>query len=342
MEARHAASGYGEERSASAHEDALRSLEAGDVLDDFEILGIMARSGMGSVYKAKSRTTGQTVVLKIPHPHFEADIVLYARFEREERIGRKIHHPCIVSMIDVPDKSRPYLVSEFVEGRSLHAVMSQEGRLDPKLALSIARDACSALAYLHAHGIVHRDIKPENIIIDKDGRAKIIDFGIALDMSARRLTWAGLSSTVGTPHFMAPEQIRGRRGDARADQYALGIVLYEMLAGCAPHKVTTTLALIRAKTKEPPRPLTDAAPGVAPDLAAVVMRAIQTDRRNRFGTTEEFLAALTEPSSIHDIDRRARAEGRETPRAAGLHAWRWSVAVASALFLSAIAAFFRG
>src|SRR5262249_15244556 len=150
-------------------------------------------------------------------------------FRREQDIGERLDHPGIVKVFPAGKRSRRYLAMEFIDGRSLRAIMQDEKRLPTARALDIARQVAEILVYMHAHGIVHRDLKPENLLLTADGKVKLLDFGIALDEAARRLTWFGLSATVGTPDYMAPEQVSGRRGDVRTDIYALGTLLYEMV-----------------------------------------------------------------------------------------------------------------
>src|SRR5579864_8732303 len=185
----------------------MRDAMVGERLDQYELTELLARSGMASIFKAVDQRSGATVALKVPHMQYESDIAFYQRFEREEKIGQKLEHPNIVRVLRPESKSRMYLVMEFAEGNSLRAIIGRRKRLPALEALDIARQICRALAYMHQQGIVHRDLKPENVLITADGQVKLIDFGIAMDEAARRLTWAGLSSTMGTPDYMAPEQV---------------------------------------------------------------------------------------------------------------------------------------
>jgi serine/threonine-protein kinase len=217
----------------------------------------------------------------------------------------------VVRILKPREKSRSYIAMEHIEGRSLRAMMGKHP-MPVEQALALARQACDALAYLEAHGVVHRDIKPENILVTPAGQVKIIDFGIALFEAERRLTWAGLSNTVGTPDYMAPEQIRGRRGDARTDVYALGMLLYELLTGNLPFESANARALMRAKTSDEPRPPAYWVPGFDPHLEAVILKAIERDPRNRYASAAEMLKDLADPAAVplRDPDtgeRRARA-----------------------------------
>jgi len=290
----------------------MRDLEVGDPLDQFVITELLGRSGMASLFKATDTCTGAAAVLKVPHVQFESDVVFYERFRREERIGQTIRHPNVVRVLEPREKSRMYLAMEYVEGRSLHALLQETGPLAPEAALAIARQVGSGLACLHEHGVVHRDIKPENVHVTPSGAVKILDFGIALLESARRLTWAGLSHAIGTPDYMAPEQIRGRRGDARTDVYALGTLLHELLTGATPFAEASPEALLRLKLERDPDPPGARRPGIDPGLDAIVTTALARDPRDRFQSAAELLAALEDPRSFSPR-RRAPPRARALP-----------------------------
>ncbi len=202
-----------------------------------------------------------------------------------------------------------YLVMEHAEGSSLRAVIGQR-RLPLAEALDIAKQIARALVYMHAHGIVHRDLKPENVLVAPDGQVKLIDFGIAMDEAARRLTWFGLSSAIGTPDYMAPEQIRGRRGDARTDVYALGTILYEMVTGELPYAESNVHAVMRAKVDEDPRPPREVLPDVDPRVEEIILRAIDRAPRERYATAADMLSDLEDPSKVTLKDRAPRRSGR--------------------------------
>jgi serine/threonine-protein kinase len=280
----------------------MQELVVGDKLDQYELLELLARSGMASIFKARDGEGGQIVALKIPHLQYESDVVFHERFKREEEIGQRLDHPNIVKVLKPKQKSRIYVAMEFVEGKSLRARLGEKRPLPTDEALGIASQLCDALAYLHDHGVVHRDLKPENVLITAKGQIKILDFGIALDQSARRLTWTGLSNTIGTPDYMAPEQIGGRRGDARTDVYAVGTMLYEMLTGSLPYDAPNPHALMRAKTNDEPRPATYYVPDLDPKLETIVWRAIQRNPRDRYEKAAELLADLKNPSAVTPRD----------------------------------------
>ncbi len=287
-----------------------REVQAGQKLDQYELTELLARSGMASIFRAIDERTGSTVAVKVPHMQYESDIAFYQRFEREEQIGQKLEHPNIVRVLKPESKSRLYLVMEFAEGRSLRAILQREKKLDVPRALDLAKQIASALVYMHARGIVHRDLKPDNVLVGDEGKIKLLDFGIAMDEEARRLTWFGLSPPVGTPDYMAPEQVRGKRGDARTDVYALGTMLYEMITGELPYAAANVHAMMRAKLNEDPRPPRDAMPGIDPQLEEIILRAIDRAPRERYATAREMLTDLEDPSKVVQRDRSERPAAR--------------------------------
>lgn len=296
----------------------MRDPIEGDRLDQYELKELLARSGMASIFKAVDLESGRAVALKIPHVQLESDIVFFERFNREEQIGQGLDHPNIVKVLKPRSKNRMYMAMEFVEGKSLRAMMQAKQPIPTEKALDIARQVCEALVYLHSKGVVHRDIKPENTLLTASGQVKILDFGIAFDESSRRMTWAGLSSAVGTPDYMAPEQIRGRRGDARTDIYALGTMLYEMLTCRMPYAQENARALLRAKTGDDARPPSAYVPGLSPSLEAIILKAIERSPRDRYDSAAQLLADLRDPSSVPPRDpetaRARRHRGFRIPR----------------------------
>jgi serine/threonine protein kinase len=200
-----------------------------------EIQGVLGQGGMGLVYRALQKNLGRTVALKVLSPELSSDPDFVDRFTREARALALLNHPHIVAVYDSGIHERvPYLVMEYVEGTSLRALMGSSG-LSAERALEIVPQICDALQYAHSQGVVHRDIKPENILVDRQGRVKVADFGLARLAGPRTSQVTRSSVILGTPHYMAPEQVENPAAvDHRADIYSLGVVLYEMLTGGLP------------------------------------------------------------------------------------------------------------
>src|SRR5450631_2249990 len=212
----------------------MTSLHPGDQLDHYRIEGLVARSGMASIFRGTDVRDGRQVAIKVPHPEVEGDAALYDRFQREAEIGKSLDHPGVMKVFSGDDRSQVYMVMEWVDGRLLRQIMNEQGKLEPERAVKITKRILDALQYIHDHDIVHRDLKPENVMVDDQDNIKLIDFGIASNLHGRRLTFANLSQTMGTPDYISPEQVKGKRGDARSDLYAVGVMLYEMLTGKVP------------------------------------------------------------------------------------------------------------
>ena len=288
----------------------MREVNVGEKLDQYELTELIARSGMASIFKARDLIGGETVAIKVPYLQFESDVVFYSRFEREEEVGKRLNHPNIIRVLTPQRKSRMYIAMEYVDGVSLRALMRDKQPLETQKALEITQQICRALVYMHSQQVVHRDLKPENILVTTADQVKIMDFGIALDESARRLTWSGLSSTIGTPDYMAPEQVSGRRGDARTDIYALGTILYEMLTGATPYAGENVYSVMRAKTSEDPQPPSKFRPDLDPHLEEIILTAIERQPRNRFASAAAMLEALHDPARVTPTGRASHLRPR--------------------------------
>ena len=271
-------------------------LAPGHLLNDrYEILEILGQGGMGEAYKARDNSTGVLVVVKIPYASMIGDPSTYSRYQRELDIGKRLDHPGIQRFVAdgrLDGSVAPFVVFEFIDGENLRDYLAQKAPLDIAMAVDLAAQLAEVLQYVHDHGVVHRDLKPENLLITPAGKLKLVDFGIALLRGARRLTFSHLSSEVGTPDYMAPEQVQGERGDARTDIYALGVILYEMLTGEVPFQGDNPLAVMSQRVTSPAPLLRSVRRDVPPGLEAVVFRALRREPDERYPS----MAAL-----LHDL-----------------------------------------
>ena len=321
------------------------SVHAGEQLDHFQIERLVARSGMASIFQATDLRTGQTVAIKIPHPEMESDPVYFERFQREEEIGRKLNHPGVMKVIPNDDRHDPYIVMEWVPGRLLRQVLSETHKMPPERAIKIVVQICKALDHIHSHGVIHRDLKPENILITAEGQPIIMDFGLALTKSAHRVTYSNLSATMGTPDYMAPEQIEGQRGDQRTDVYALGTILFELLAGRIPFQGDSNMAVMGLHLNNTAPRLDRVNPSISPQLAAIAARCLARDPANRYPDMAALIEALDHPETV-DLSILDQAQSAPTGgasvlqsqvlKAIGISALIMAVIVALALALQAL------
>ena len=275
----------------------MAALRPGDQLSHYRIEELVARSGMASIYRATDILNGRPVAIKVPHPDMEADPVLFDRFMREIEIGEKLDHPGVMKVLDHGEPGQIYMVMEWVDGRLLRKVIAENRKLPTDRARAITIAICDALDYIHRNGVVHRDLKPENIMILKDDGIKLIDFGIAAKAGSRRLTFGKLSQLAGTPDYISPEQVRGKRGDGRSDIYALGVMLYEMLTGKTPFQGSNQFAIMNDRLMNNPIPPRELNPEISPQLQEVIYRAMERDPRNRYSTANEATRIAASGSS---------------------------------------------
>ena len=266
----------------------------GKTIGSYEVLAELGRGGMGIVYKAHEQSLQRVVALKVLPAHLAQDPVFVKRFVREARAAANLSHPNIVTIYAVgQDQGMHYIAMEYVRGQSLLEHIRDQGQLDVRAALTITRQVAAALAKAHEAGIVHRDLKPQNIMIDEAGRVRVMDFGLAKTMEASvALTAEGVH--LGTPLYMAPEQVHRGLVDARTDLYALGVVLYEMLAGRPPFEADTPLGVLYQITHEPfpdPRELNSDVPE---DVAALMNRMTAREPADRPGSADDLLRDLDE------------------------------------------------
>jgi len=276
----------------------MTPVSAGDKIDCYRIETLVARGGMASIFRAVDLRDGRTVAIKVPHPEAECDPVFFDRFQREIAIGRKLDHPGAVKALNHGDGSRLYMVMEWVDGRLLRQEIADKGRFSVERSLKVALAICEALQHIHGNGVVHRDLKPENILLDPGDGIKIIDFGIAYTAAARRLTFGKLSELMGSPDYISPEQVRGRRGDARSDVYALGVMLYEMVTGQAPFTGSNPFQVINDRIVNHPIPPREINPGIPPQVQEIIYRALEREPAKRYASAREFARDLANPQQV--------------------------------------------
>jgi serine/threonine-protein kinase len=310
-------------------------LTAGDMLDGrYDILEVLGRGGMGETYQARDRLTDHLVVVKVPYANMIGDPATYSRFQRELDIGKRLDHPGIQRFVAegrLQGNVAPYVVFEFIDGKNFREFLAERAPLEIPLAMDLARQLADVLQYVHEHGVVHRDLKPENLLITSDGQLKLVDFGIALLRGARRLTFGHLSSEVGTPDYMAPEQVQGERGDARTDVYALGVMLYEMLIGEVPFQGDSPLAVMGQRVTTTAPRVRSRRPEVPPALEAVVYRALRRDPEDRYPS----MAAVSNDLQHLELVEIPEYEAVEPPRR-GIPQAVWWTAIALLVLLSMV------
>ena len=274
-------------------------LRPGQTLDErFLIIELISRGGMATVYQAEDlEQPGQLVAIKIPHREYEFSPAYFARFQREEEIGITLRHPAVLRFITVNrPKSRPYLVTEYLRGTTLLELMRTLRIFPEKDALAIGSLICSGVQYLHERGILHRDLKPENIMVCFDGSIRLMDFGIAQAEESRRITFIGAAP--GTPEYIAPERVHGKRGDARTDIYSLGVILYEMLTGKLPFPAEDPLETLNARVTGDPPALRHWNAKISPAVEEVVLQALERNPAARHPTVMALRAELDHPGRV--------------------------------------------
>lgn len=281
----------------------MTSLHPEDLLDHYRIENLVARSGMASIFRATDLRTGLPVAIKIPHPEMEADPLFYDRFKREADIGRKLDHAGVIKVLPEDGQSRVYMAMEWVDGRLLRQLLNELGKLPPERAVRITLGILRALEYIHSQGVVHRDLKPENIMVDGQDRVKLIDFGIAGNAGSRRLTFSKLTQAMGTPDYISPEQVQSKRGDARSDLYAVGVMLYEMLTGKVPFSGPNPFVIMNDRLLNNPVPPREIDPEISPQLQEIIYRALERDPKNRYPNAHQFILDLEQPDQVGVAER---------------------------------------
>ena len=270
----------------------MTSLHPGDQLDHYRIESLVARSGMASIFRGTDVRNGRQVAIKVPHPEVESDPALFDRFRREEEIGKLLDHPGVMKVFADENRSRVYMVMEWVDGRLLRKILDEQKKLPPERAVQLSVRILNALEYIHSRGVAHRDLKPENVMVDESDNIKLIDFGIAAHAKSRRLTFAKLSQTMGTPDYISPEQVKGKRGDARSDLYALGVMLYEMVTGRVPFTGENAFLIMNDRLLNNPLPPREIDASITAQLQEIIYRALERNPKNRYASARFFASYL--------------------------------------------------
>lgn len=267
---------------------------------EYEILGELGRGGMAAVFLARELALDRKVAIKLISPSFLDGAEAIERFKREARTAASLSHPGVIPIYAVRETDRAlYFVMKYVHGRTLSSILRSAGPLPVTLVRAILTSVAGALDYAHRHGVVHRDIKPGNIMIDVEGHVMVTDFGIAKVVDSQGLTMTG--RTIGTPAYMSPESCAGKEVTGASDQYALGVVGYELLAGRNPFMADSSVGIMYAHVHEAPQDIGELRPDCPPEMAAAIMRMIDKDPSIRFLTLKDAAAAVQGTAGMDEM-----------------------------------------
>ncbi|MEW2384142.1 Stk1 family PASTA domain-containing Ser/Thr kinase [Micromonospora sp. NPDC047707] len=264
----------------------------------YQVGELLGYGGMAEVHRGRDLRLGRDVAIKMLRTDLARDATFQMRFRREAQNAASLNHPAIVAVYDTGEEQAPtgetlpFIVMEFVNGRTLKEVLGAEGRLQPRRALEICADMCAALEFSHRHGIIHRDIKPGNVMLTQTGQVKVMDFGIARALASGATTMTQTSAVIGTAQYLSPEQARGEAVDARSDVYAAGCVLFELLCGHPPFVGDSPVSVAYQHVREAPPTPSDLNPEVNPAVDAIVLKALSKNPLNRYQSAGEMRADL--------------------------------------------------
>jgi len=264
----------------------------------YQVGELLGYGGMAEVHKGRDLRLGRDVAIKMLRVDLARDDTFQLRFRREAQNAASLNHPAIVAVYDTGEErgasgeSLPYIVMEFVNGRTLKEVLAAEGRLQSRRALEICAEICAALEFSHRHGIIHRDIKPGNVMLTQTGQVKVMDFGIARALASGASTMTQTSAVIGTAQYLSPEQARGEAVDARSDVYATGCVVYELLCGQPPFVGDSPVSVAYQHVREDAHPPSEMNRDVVPAVDAIVLKALAKNPANRYQSAGEMRADL--------------------------------------------------
>ncbi len=267
-------------------------LEPGSMLGErYEILQLLGQGGMGAVYKARDIELERTVALKVIRSDLASHPEILRRFKQELILAREVTHRNVIRIFDLGQASGVrYITMDYVEGQDLRALLNEKGKFAPEEAVPVFLQIAAALEAAHQAGVVHRDLKPQNVMLDKDARVYVMDFGVARSLETPGMTQTG--ALMGTPEYMSPEQAKGQKVDARSDLFSLGIIFYEMLSGASPFKADTAMATMFKRTRERAVPLAQAGSGVPVFLSDIVSKCLEIDQEQRYPSARAIIEDL--------------------------------------------------
>jgi len=306
----------------------------------YQIIEELGKGGMGKVYKALDTKLNEKIAIKLIRPEIASDKKNIERFNNELKFARRISHRNVGRMYHLEEeKGRHYITMEYVSGEDLKSMIRMSGQLSVGTAINITKQICGGLEEAHRLGVIHRDLKPNNIMIDREGTARIMDFGIARSLKAKSLTGPGVM--IGTPEYMAPEQVEGKEVDVRSDMYSLGIILYEMLTGRLPFEGDTPLAVAMKHKGETPRDPKELNAQIPEDLSQVILKCLEKSPDSRYQTAGELLSDLSTmeqdvPTAERKISERKPLTSKEITVTIGVKKLFLPVLIAAALVVAAV------
>jgi len=290
----------------------MKEISVGDQLDHYRVDALVATGNDASIFRGVDLKDGTVVAIKVPHVELELDPVFHERFRREQEIGQKLSHPGVMKVLPSEHHSRDYIVMEWVNGRPLRDILAEQGKLSQDRATRIVIGICDAVSYVHSHGVVHRDLQPGHIMVDSNDHIKLINFGLASQVAAKRITFTSLIPELNSISYSSPEEIRGGRCDARSDVYSIGVILYEMLTGKLPFGNAKSISNINERmAKDIPSPR-KIVPSITPQMQEIIYRALERAPVHRYSSAHDFAYDLAHMQDVVVEERGSRNLNNKT------------------------------